>query len=283
MAAVAATLFLTHARLLPYPSLHCTHPSSSSPSLGLSLSRSQSPLLTLLIPSRFRRTPRVFAVAENERKVILSGSDLEDEEKAIDDGVGASDETKRRLRPCELYVCNLPRSYDISHLLELFKPYGTVQSVEVSRDPETGISRGCGFVTMGSISEAKYAIAALDGSDIAGREMRVKFSVDMVSGRKNVEALNSAPKKNFVFESPYKIYVGNLSWSTRPQDLREHFSQFGTVVSTRVLHDRKRGKNRVYAFLSFSSPDEVKVATEADGSEFYGRVMLVRQVINEAA
>ncbi|PKU85534.1 33 kDa ribonucleoprotein, chloroplastic [Dendrobium catenatum] len=154
--------------------------------------------------------------------------------------------------------------------------------MQVSRDTETGISRGCGFVTMGSISEAKYAIAALDGSDVAGREMRVKFSVDMVSGRKNVEALNSAPKKNFVFESPYKIYVGNLSWSTRPQDLREHFSQFGTVVSTRVLHDRKRGKNRVYAFLSFSSPDEVKVATEADGSEFYGRVMLVRQVINEA-
>lgn len=78
-------------------------------------------------------------------------------------GVEASDAAKRRVRPCELYICNLPRNYDISHLLELFKPYGTVHSVEVSRDPETGISRGCGFVTMGSISEAKYAIAALDG------------------------------------------------------------------------------------------------------------------------
>lgn len=110
--------------------------------------------------------------------------------------------------------------------------------------------------------------------------MRVKFSVDMVSGRKNVEALNSAPKKNFVFESPHKIYVGNLSWSTRPQDLREHFSQFGTVVSTRVLHDRKRGKNRVYAFLSFSTADEVKAATNADGSEFHGRVMLVREAVD---
>lgn len=204
-----------------------------------------------------------------------------DEEKVVGGGVGPSDEAKRRVRPCELYICNLPRSYDISHLLELFKPYGNVHSVEISRDPETGISRGCGFVTMGSISEAKSAIAALDGSNVAGREMRVKFSVDMVSGRKNVEALNSAPKKIFVFESPHKIYVGNLSWSTRPQDLREHFSQFGTIVSTRVIHDRKRGKNRVYSFISFATHDEVKVAIEADGSEFYGRVMLVREVVNE--
>lgn len=246
----------------------------------MSVFSSQSRLPTPLLPSRIGRTHGVFDVADEEMNTILDESELADEERAIGGGVGASDAAKRRVRPCELYICNLPRNYDISHLLELFKTYGTVHSVEVSRDPETGISRGCGFVTMGSITEAKYAIAALDGSDVAGREMRVKFSVDMVSGRKNVEALNSAPKKNLVFESPHKIYVGNLSWSTRPQDLREHFSQFGTVVSTRVLHDRKRGKNRVYAFLSFSTADEVKAATKADGSEFYGRVILVRKAVN---
>ncbi|KAK8953431.1 hypothetical protein KSP40_PGU015108 [Platanthera guangdongensis] len=38
------------------------------------------------------------------------------------------------------------------------------EMAEVSQDPETGISRGCGFVTMRSIFEAKYAITALDGS-----------------------------------------------------------------------------------------------------------------------
>lgn len=96
--------------------------------------------------------------------------------------------------------------------------------------------------------------------------MRVKFSADMVTGRKNVEALNTAPKKDIVFESPHKVYVGNLAWSVRPEDLRGHFSQFGTVVSTRVLYDRKGGKNRVYGFLSFSSADELKAAIETSGS-----------------
>ncbi|EHA8586827.1 33 kDa ribonucleoprotein, chloroplastic [Cocos nucifera] len=133
---------------------------------------------------------------------------------------------------------------------------------------------------MSSITEAKAAIASLDGSDLGGRELRVKFSADMVTGRKNAEALNTAPKKDIVFESPHKVYVGNLAWSVRPEDLREHFSQFGTVVSTRVLYDRKRGKNRVYGFLSFSSADELKAAMETSGSVFHGRTLLVREVIN---
>lgn len=41
------------------------------------------------------------------------------------------EEPRSRARPCELYVCNLPRSFDISELLEMFKPFGTVLSVEV--------------------------------------------------------------------------------------------------------------------------------------------------------
>lgn len=36
--------------------------------------------------------------------------------------------------------------------------------LQISRNAETGVSRGCGFVTMSSVNEAKLAIAALDGS-----------------------------------------------------------------------------------------------------------------------
>lgn len=36
--------------------------------------------------------------------------------------------------------------------------------IKVSRDPQTGLSRGCGYVTMSSIHQAKLAISALDGS-----------------------------------------------------------------------------------------------------------------------
>ena len=90
----------------------------------------------------------------------------------------------------------------------------------------------------------------------------------MVPGRKNTEALTSAPKLGIIFESPHKVYVGNLAWSVRPEDLRDHFTQFGTVVSARVLYDRKGGKNRVYGFISFSSAEELKAAIGASGSVY---------------
>ncbi|PKA58302.1 33 kDa ribonucleoprotein, chloroplastic [Apostasia shenzhenica] len=266
----------------PHLLTHYSHSLSvySSSSSSISTSRSQWLFPSLRFPSKLVKPSRFLAVAEQVKKEGLAEPKWADEERGFV-GIGASDETKSRARPCELYVCNLPRDYGISQLLELFKPHGTVHSVEVSRDPETGISRGCGFVTMGSIPEAKSAIVALDGSYVAGREMRVKFSVEMVSGRKNVDALNSAPKRSIVFESPYKIYVGNLSWTVKPQHLRDFFSQFGTVLSTRVINDRKRGKIRAYAFLSFSTPDEVKAAIEANGLDFEGRVMAVREVVNQ--
>lgn len=101
--------------------------------------------------------------------------------------------------------------------------------------------------------------------DVGGREMRVRFSTDMNFRRRNSEALNSAPMRNLIFESPYKLYVGNLAWAIKPEDLRNHFSQFGTVVSARVVHDRKAGKHRAYGFLSFSSAAECEAAMSLNG------------------
>lgn len=96
--------------------------------------------------------------------------------------------------------------------------------------------------------------------------MRVRFSVDMNPRTRNPEALISPPKKIFVYESPYKLYVGNLSWATKPEDLRNHFSRFGTVVSSRVLHDRKGRTTRVFGFISFSSDAERDAALSLNGT-----------------
>ena len=149
--------------------------------------------------------------------------------------------------------------------------------MQVSRNPQTGESRGSGFVTMGSINSAKNAIASLDMKEVGGREMRVRYSVEMNPGaRRNSAALNSTPKKILMYESQYKVYVGNLPWSTQPDDLRDHFSSFGTVVSARVLHDRKTGKNRVFAFLSFASLEERDAALSLNGT-----VKLCLRVLNK--
>ncbi|CAH1452002.1 unnamed protein product [Lactuca virosa] len=226
-------------------------------------------------PATSRDVFTVSAVVEGEQQHFSS------EPAITGNGYSLQEDSNFRnsFKPYELYVCNLPRSCDIPELLNQFKTFGTVQSVEVSRNPETGVSKGCGYVTMSSLQEAKAAIAALDGSDVDGREMRVRFSSDMNSKYGSNESLSSRPQKNLVFESPYKVYAGNLSWSVKPEDLRNHFSRFGNVISTTVLHDRKGGKNRVYGFLSFSTPEELEAAMSLNGTEFSGRILKLREVI----
>lgn len=52
-------------------------------------------------------------------------------------------ESKTSVRPCELYICNLPRSYGISELLSMLEPHGTVQSIEVG--VSSCVFRNCGL------------------------------------------------------------------------------------------------------------------------------------------
>ncbi|CAL9068362.1 unnamed protein product [Musa banksii] len=282
----AASCSLLKLSLLRFPNRLLSSSSLRLPSfhhfasVPLSVSHCHHPLSPLTPLPSFPRAKKALAVDGAEENAAVTTVVDEKLDDGADDGVPKEVKAPVRRR-CELYVCNLPRSCDIPQLLDLFKPHGTVHSVEVvSRDAETGISRGCGYVTMNSIQEAKAAMVALDGSDLGGRELRVKFSADMSSRRKNMEALNTTPKRNMVFESPHKVYVGNLAWSVRPEDLREYFSKFGNIVSARVLYDRKGGRNRVYGFLSFTSSDELRAALETSGSVFNGRTLVVREVIN---
>jgi cold-inducible RNA-binding protein len=68
----------------------------------------------------------------------------------------------------KLYVGHLPGGVTNRDLKKLFKPHGTVQSAEVVMDPDTGRSKGFGFVEMGNEQEADAAIAALSGRQMDG-------------------------------------------------------------------------------------------------------------------
>ncbi|CAN1855582.1 28 kDa ribonucleoprotein, chloroplastic [Linum perenne] len=145
---------------------------------------------------------------------------------------------QRELRPCEVYVCNLPRSWDIPQLVELFQGFGTVVAVR----------------------------------DVEGREMRVRLAYDT-----DRNSFDSVPVKSLMYESPYKLYIGNLAWSVKPEDLRNKFSQFGNLTSVRVLYDYKAGKNRAYGFVSFSTESELQASLSLDGTNFHSRNLVVRK------
>ena len=71
-----------------------------------------------------------------------------------------------------IYVGNLPWSANEEQVQDLFAEYGSVLSVKLISDRDTGRARGFGFVEMES-SQAKAAIASLDGKEHDGRKLRV--------------------------------------------------------------------------------------------------------------
>ncbi len=72
-----------------------------------------------------------------------------------------------------LFVGNLPHSTTEEELRTLFGSHGNVEKVTLVTDRETGRSRGFAFVEMSDAGEADKAVAALDGSQLGGRALKV--------------------------------------------------------------------------------------------------------------
>lgn len=73
----------------------------------------------------------------------------------------------------KLYVGNLPYSATEQTLRETFGRCGTIDSVTMITDRDTGQSKGFGFVEMSSNSEAQRAIQELNGSTLGDRQIKV--------------------------------------------------------------------------------------------------------------
>jgi len=81
----------------------------------------------------------------------------------------------------KIYVGNLPFTATEEQVRELFAAHGTVESVALPNDRETGRPRGFGFVEMNR-ADAARAIQAVNGQDLGGRALRVNEAQDKPRG-----------------------------------------------------------------------------------------------------
>jgi RNA recognition motif-containing protein len=72
-----------------------------------------------------------------------------------------------------IFVSNLPYTATEDEVRQLFEGYGSVDTVRLLTDRDTGRPRGFGFVEMPNGTEARAAIAALNGKDLGGRSLTV--------------------------------------------------------------------------------------------------------------
>ena len=75
-----------------------------------------------------------------------------------------------------------------------------------------------------------------------------------------------------------RLYVGNLSFRTTSDDLREYFGQAGEVESASVVEDRDTGRSRGFGFVEMATPEGASAAIEQfNGKEFNGRNLTVNE------
>ena len=74
-----------------------------------------------------------------------------------------------------------------------------------------------------------------------------------------------------------RIYVGNLPFSARENDVESLFAQYGEVLSVAVPTDRETGRVRGFAFVEMSNEDAAKAIAALNGTEFGGRALNINE------
>lgn len=137
-----------------------------------------------------------------------------------------------------VYVKNIDLEATDDDFRELFGKYGEITSATISRDPETGKSRGFGFVNYSTHDSAQKAVDEMNDKEWRGQKLYVgraqKKHEREEELRKQYEAARLEKQNKY---QGVNLYVKNLTDDIDDEKLRELFSPFGTITSAKVMRD----------------------------------------------
>jgi len=75
-----------------------------------------------------------------------------------------------------------------------------------------------------------------------------------------------------------KIYVANISFNATEQDVRDIFSEYGEIISVKIITDKFTGQSRGFGFVEMGSENEARKAiSELNGKPFMGKTLTVAE------
>ena len=126
--------------------------------------------------------------------------------------------------------------------------------VHIPRDKVTNEHQNYGFVEFKSEHDADYSIKILHMIKLFGRDIKV----------------NKASQDKRTQEVGANIFVGNIASSVDEKQLKDVFSQFGIVLSTKVMRDPESGKSKQYGFVSFDNFESSDAAIAQMNGQYLG-------------
>jgi len=137
------------------------------------------------------------------------------------------------------YIGNLDNRVNEEILWELFVQCGPIVNVHIPRDKITVDHQGFGFVEFRNEDDADYSIKIMHMIKLYGKPIKV----------------NKASQDKRTQEVGANIFVGNLSDEVDEKGLKDIFSTFGVVLSTKIMRDPESGSSKKFGFVSFDNFD----------------------------
>lgn len=182
----------------------------------------------------------------------------------------------------EIFVKNL--SYDTTEdgLRSFFSKFGTIDSMKLLTHKDTGRSKGMAFIEYHSRAESDKVIAQKTSIELDGRNLTISYSNEdrptpgqgRPSGGFGGGFNNNSGGGNEGDSSSKTVFVGNISWNTTENSLKDAFSGCGAVVAVRIAKGPD-GQAKGFAHVEFDSTEAVSKAVALAGSDIDGRQIRV--------
>jgi RNA recognition motif-containing protein len=167
-----------------------------------------------------------------------------------------------------VYIWNLSFETTKRELEDHFRRTGNIESATLMTGSD-GRSLGSAVIVYQEAKGADRALRELDNTMLDGREVRIREDRGPNENRHK-------DRKDSMNISSCQLYVGNLSFQTTWQELKDHFRQCGRVDHADVI-EGPDGRKKGFGIVKFSNIDEAERAIdELDGVELNGRELEVR-------
>jgi len=187
-------------------------------------------------------------------------------------------------RTCRVYVGNLSWNVSWQDLKDHMKTTGLeVTRANIMTTPD-GRSKGCGIVEFAAPEGAQQAVLTLNDTELNGRQIFVREDREDRNSGGTFSPFNSrnnaAQGHRFTSgaqSQSRRVYVGNLSWDVRWQDLKDHMRASGEVLHAEVICE-SNGRSKGCGIVEFATAEEAQEAiTTLTDSELKGRMIFVRE------
>lgn len=176
-----------------------------------------------------------------------------------------------------VFAYQLSLKADEKDVYEFFCKAGKVRDVRLIMDRITGRSKGVGYIEFYDVMSVPMAIA-LSGQPLLGLPVMVKPS----EAEKNLVQSSASITTGEGAGGARKLYVGNLHFSLKEDQLHQVFEPFGDIELVHMPIDSVTGLCKGFGFVQFARLEDARAATSLDGKlEIAGQVIKVSAVTDQ--